>query len=93
MVERKINMLISFNIPKEEKKQLVQSVQAYFEEERSETIGDLAAEQFIDFMLKELGPFIYNKAITDARLLVSEKFNQMEDELYTLEKPIHNRRR
>lgn len=86
-------MFISVKIPKEEKKQLIQNVQAYFEEERSETIGDLAAEQFIDFMMQELGPYIYNKAITDARLLVNEKFNQMEDELYTLEKPIQNRRR
>lgn len=86
-------MIVSIKLPKEEKQELIRSVQAYFEEERSETIGDLAAEQFLDFMMKELGPYIYNKAISDARLLVNEKFNQMEDELYTLEKPIQNRRR
>lgn len=92
-VERMITLSISIKIPKEEKKQLIQNVQAYFEEERSETIGDLAAEQYIDFMIRELGPYIYNKAITDARTLVNEKFNQLEDELYTLEKPIQNLRR
>ncbi len=90
--ERKVTMYISIKLPKEEKKQLIQNVQAYFEEERSETIGDLAAEQYIDFMMQELGPYIYNNAITDARSLVNEKYNQLEDELYTLEKPISNRR-
>lgn len=88
-----ITTFLSIKILKEEKKELVRSVQAFFEEERSETIGDLAAEQFIDFMMKELGPYIYNKAISDARLLVNEKFSQVEDELYSLEKPIQNRRR
>lgn len=86
-------MFISIKLPKEEKRILIQSVQAYFDEERSETIGDLAAEQFIDFMMKELGPYIYNKAVSDARLLVNEKFSQLEDELYSLEKPIQNQRR
>jgi uncharacterized protein (DUF2164 family) len=72
---------------------MIKNVKAYFEEERSETIGDLGAEQFIDFMIKELGPYIYNKAVADARALINEKMTQIEDELYTLEKPTHNRKR
>ncbi|CAG7616362.1 DUF2164 domain-containing protein [Paenibacillus allorhizosphaerae] len=86
-------MTISIKLPKEEKEQIINSVKNYFEEERSETIGDLGAEQIIDFMMKELGPYIYNKAISDARALVNEKMNQMDDELYMFEKPIQNRRR
>jgi uncharacterized protein (DUF2164 family) len=86
-------MIISIKLPKEEKDELIKNVQAYFEEERSETIGNLGAEQFIDFMIKELGPYIYNKAIADSRLLINEKMVQIEDELYTLEKPIQNWKR
>jgi uncharacterized protein (DUF2164 family) len=86
-------MIISIKLPKEEKAEIIKNIQNYFEEERSETIGDLSAEQFIDFMIKELGPYIYNKAITDARVLINEKINQIEDELYSLEKPIKNRKR
>ncbi|MDQ0195579.1 DUF2164 domain-containing protein [Paenibacillus wynnii] len=84
--------MILLKLPKEIKDEMINNVKNYFEEERSETIGDLGAEQFIDFMIKELGPHIYNKAITDARLLIQEKTNQIEDELYSLEKPVFNRK-
>jgi uncharacterized protein (DUF2164 family) len=85
--------MIPIKLPKEEKDEIVKSVQTYFEEERSETIGALGAEQLIDFMIKELGPYIYNKAIADTRMIINEKNNQIDDELYTLEKPIKNRKR
>jgi uncharacterized protein (DUF2164 family) len=86
-------MISPIKLPKEEKAEMIKNVKAYFEEERSETIGDLGAEQFIDFMIKELGPYIYNKGVADARALLNEKMAQMEDELYTLEKPTYHRKR
>ncbi|TDF95155.1 DUF2164 domain-containing protein [Paenibacillus piri] len=86
-------MVIAIKIPKEQKTEMIRDVQAYFEEERSESIGDLGAEQFIDYMIKVLGPHIYNQAIEDSRKLISEKMNQLDDELYTLEKPIQNWKR
>lgn len=78
-------------LPREEKELLIQHVQNYFEEERSETIGELGSEQFIDFMVKELGPYIYNQAIADARSMIHDKINQVDDELYSLEKTISKR--
>jgi len=81
-------MQLSVKLSKEQKADLVGSVQAYFEEERSESIGELGAGQFIDFMIKELGPYIYNQAIEDSRKLIMDKMNQLDDELYTLERPI-----
>lgn len=84
--------MLSIKLPKEQKEEIVQSVQAYFEEERSESIGQLAAEQLIDFMIGELGPYIYNKAIEDARMMITGKMAQIDDELYALEKPLRNRR-
>lgn len=86
-------MIISIKLPKEEKEEIIKSVQSYFEEERSEAIGAIGAEQLIDFMIKELGPYIYNKAIADTRIIINEKNNQIDDELYTLEIPIKNRKR
>ncbi|MWV43317.1 DUF2164 family protein [Paenibacillus sp. HJL G12] len=85
--------MMSIKLPKEQKAEIAQSVQAYFEEERSESIGQLGAEQLIDFMITELGPYIYNQAIEDSRALINEKMAQIDDEFYTLEKPIQNRRR
>ena len=85
-------MMIPIKLPLEEKAEIIRNVQAYFELERSESIGDLGADQLIDFMIKELGPYIYNKAVADARQLIQEKVNQIEDELYSLEKPTGHRR-
>ena len=93
MKERKITLSMTIKLPREEKEQIIDSVKAYFEQERSESIGDLAAEQLIDYMMQELGPYIYNKAVADARVLINEKMNQMEDEMYSLEKPLHKRKR
>jgi len=86
-------MTISIKLPREDKNEIINDVKAYFEEERSETIGDLAAEQLIDFMITQLGPYMYNKALMDARALINEKMNQIEDDLYILEKPTHNHKR
>jgi uncharacterized protein (DUF2164 family) len=84
---------MSIKIPKEQKVEIAQRVQTYFEEERSESIGQLGAEQLIDFMITELGPHIYNQAVADARALITEKMAQIDDELYTLEKPVQHLRR
>lgn len=86
-------MIIPIKLPKEQKSEIIRSVQNYFEVERSEEIGDLGAEQLIDFMIKELGPYIYNKGIEDARQAIHEKLNQIDDELYSLEKPMQSGRR
>ncbi len=80
--------MILIKLPKEQKDQMIARVQNFFAEERSETIGHIAAEQFVDFMLKELGPYIYNKAVQDARQLLLQQMASLEDELHSLEKPI-----
>jgi uncharacterized protein (DUF2164 family) len=84
-------MLLPIKLPKEDKSEIIKQVQIYFTKERDDTIGELAAEQLTDFMIRELGPYIYNKAVADTRALLQEKLNQLEDELYALEKPLHRR--
>ncbi|MFE5319657.1 DUF2164 domain-containing protein [Paenibacillus sp. NPDC056579] len=80
--------MMNIRLPKEHKEQLIERVQQYFYEERSEELGRLAAEQMLDFFISQAGPFIYNQAVADSRQLVTERFAAMEDDLYTLEKPI-----
>ncbi|GIP23728.1 DUF2164 domain-containing protein [Paenibacillus sp. J22TS3] len=83
--------MLQIKLPKEDKDVIIRSVQTYFEEERGESIGELAAEQLIDFMIGELGPAVYNKAIEDARKVIYEKNSQVDDELYALQKPVQRR--
>jgi uncharacterized protein (DUF2164 family) len=54
-------------LPEESKQVLLQSIKQYFLEERDEDIGDLQAGFFLEFILKEVGPSIYNQAVKDAQ--------------------------
>lgn len=76
------------NLSEAEKQRIIPLIQHYFEEERGEQIGMLAAEFLLDFFMAEIGPFIYNKAITDARTILKDKIAEFEYRLYELERPL-----
>ncbi len=50
----------------------IASIRRYFEENMEEEIGDLKAELLLDFVLAEIGPTIYNQAVTDAKDVIDE---------------------
>lgn len=75
-------------LPLEQKKALIEKIQYYYHVELGETLGDLASENMLEFMLHTLGPLVYNEALKDARSVINERILSLEDELYTLEKPI-----
>lgn len=79
---------MSVKIPKEQKEVIIENIQRFFEEEDMERIGSFQAEALIHQMIKEIGPYIYNQAIKDARKLVLDKLTNIEEDLYVLEKPI-----
>ncbi|WP_050616375.1 DUF2164 domain-containing protein [Bacillus testis] len=85
--------MLAIKIPKEEKKELIERIQHYFYMERDEEIGDLAAEQLLDFMMKQLSPHIYNQAIHDAQKTIEQKVISLEDDLYALVQPVPYRDR
>jgi len=80
-------------IQREHKLQITSSIQDYFDTELSSEIGQLASENLLDFMLKELSPYIYNQALADARKVIEQKMISIEEELYALEQPITSDRR
>ncbi|MDG4656991.1 DUF2164 domain-containing protein [Ectobacillus antri] len=73
---------------REEKMNIATKIQEYFSEQGWERIGNLEAEAFLDYMMKETGPYMYNEAVQDAQKLISERIQNIEEELYGLEKPI-----
>ncbi|MDH6368331.1 uncharacterized protein (DUF2164 family) [Paenibacillus sp. PastF-3] len=80
-------------IQREHKLQVTSSIQDYFETELSSEIGQLASENLLDFMLKELSPHIYNQALADARKVIEQKMISIEEELYALEQPLTSARK
>ncbi|WP_181350208.1 DUF2164 domain-containing protein [Thalassobacillus sp. CUG 92003] len=76
---------------KEEKEHVITNIQTYFELERGEQLGELGADQLLDFFMKELEPYIHNKAVHEARQMVEQKVMNLDEDLLALEKP-YNRR-
>jgi uncharacterized protein (DUF2164 family) len=75
-------------MPREQKTQIISLVQQYFRKERDEEISDLAAEFLMDFMIKQISPFIYNQAINDVQSIVSQKMALLEEDVDILKMPI-----
>ncbi|WP_079909497.1 DUF2164 domain-containing protein [Paenibacillus sp. 32352] len=80
-------------LPKEHKQQIIASLQDYVDQEFSIEMGQLAGEGFLEFIMKELTPYIYNQALSDARKVVLQQMTAMEDEIYALEQPLPLTRR
>lgn len=58
---------MELTFPDEKKNAVLASIKHYFLEQRDEEIGELAAGLFLDFVLEEIGPSIYNQGIKDAQ--------------------------
>ncbi len=78
-------------LTKEQQRQLIQRIQAYFLEERDEEIGIIAAERWLEFAAEEIGVYYYNRAIADARRLVQRQMEGLETELFILERPVQHK--
>jgi uncharacterized protein (DUF2164 family) len=68
------------------RKEVISLIQAYFQQERDEELGDLAAELLFEFFEKQLGPLIYNQAIDDVRTWFGQKLPYLEADLDLLKK-------
>ena len=49
-------------------------------------IGALQAEMVLDRLILDLGPILYNRALTDARAVIAAKAEDMDEALYGLQR-------
>lgn len=75
-------------LSKETKEEMMTSIQSFFLDERGEEIGNLAAEQFLDFITAEMGAYFYNEGIEDSISTLQSRMENLEEDLYTLKRPI-----
>lgn len=69
-------------ISEEKQKRLIASIQRYFEEQMEEEIGDLKASLLLEFCVKEIGPPIYNQAVTDLRDQMLQRVEEIDESCY-----------
>ncbi|MFD1039783.1 DUF2164 domain-containing protein [Virgibacillus byunsanensis] len=66
-----------FELSTDKKESLVETIKVYFEQERDEKIGDLAAVLILEFFMEKLAPTFYNIGIEDGHALMTEKVDDM----------------
>lgn len=76
---------MEIKLDEEKIKLLIEKTQIYVRDEFDESIGELKAGFLVDFFIKEVGPQIYNQAISDAYLFMQDKLIDLESTLYAPE--------
>ena len=74
--------MITIELSKQARAEAVASIQRYFRDELPEPIGELPAGLLLNFILEEIGPVIYNKAIADAQARLLGRVSDLNGELY-----------
>ncbi len=73
---------MTIELKKEIEELVLTSIKRYFAENMEDEIGDLKAKLILDFCLEEIGPSIYNQAISDAQVLLHQHVEDLEGSLY-----------
>ena len=74
--------MTTIELPKQTRAEAIASLRHYFEENLPEPIGELAAGLLLDYFLEEIGPVIYNQAISDAQTRLTQRVADLNGELY-----------
>ena len=75
----------TITIPDNAKKQALASLKRYVSENLEQEIGDLKADLLLDYVLREIGPTIYNQAIADAKAFFQERTADLDAVCYQKE--------
>lgn len=73
---------MEMTLSKEVKQSLIASIQRYMAENLETEIGELQSSLFLQFCLEEIGPAIYNQAISDAQRYIQERAQDLENSCY-----------
>ena len=73
---------MAIELKKEVRDELVLSIQRYFDVNMDEKIGNIAAGGLLGFVLEEIGPVIYNKAVADVQERLQIRVADLEFEVH-----------
>lgn len=77
--------LIEFG--RDEKVELAGRLKTWFRDELDQELGGFDAEFLLDFVVAQIGPQIYNRAVQDAIAALDTQVDSLKDALWALEKP------
>ncbi len=84
---------MSIELPNDQHREAIASIVRYFQEEREEEIGHIAASGLLRFLLEEIGPSIYNKAVADIQQRMQLHVSDLDIEFHKEEFQYWSKRR
>ncbi len=73
-------------LSEKDREQVIGEIIGYFQTERGEEIGIIAAGDILDFFSQAIGDGIYNKAIEDSKVLLRKVLEGVDFEIDLLKK-------
>lgn len=70
---------------KAEREAIVGNIRRFFVDELESEIGNLPAQQLLQFFGEAIGPFYYNRGLHDAQAAFARQADSFNDEIYGLE--------
>jgi uncharacterized protein (DUF2164 family) len=70
------------DLPKDARQEAIASIERYFREHMDEKIGNIAAGGLLGFFLEEIGPVIYNQAVTDVQERMQMRVSELDVEVH-----------
>ncbi len=67
---------------KDDRKQIIGSIQRYYEECMEGSIGNIAADGLLMYFVEEIGPLIYNKAVADVQQNLQQRLSEIDVEVH-----------
>ena len=64
---------------------LIASIERWFQQERDERIGNIAASALLGYFVQEIGPSIYNLAVADVQERLGQRVAAVDVELHLVE--------
>lgn len=62
--------------------QALASIERYFRDQLDQKIGNIAAGGLLAFMLQEIGPCIYNRAVADVQEKLQARVSELDIEVH-----------
>jgi uncharacterized protein (DUF2164 family) len=73
---------MAIELAKEARREAIQSIERWFQEHRDERIGNVAAGALLAFLLEEIGPSIYNRAVADVQERLGARIAELDIEVH-----------
>ena len=72
---------MAIELSKEDRAQAIASIERYFLDNFEQKIGNITAGALLSFVLEEIGPSIYNRAVSDAKERMLMRVEDLEYEV------------